>query len=94
MGDTTLRLMHEFKRITHVGPRFDGIISAILGKHIVDTFKLDEDLAANDEDYDNVKCTYKGKPNYSMEMYLQEKFGDTAVSIVEHFNNDLKVDKK
>lgn len=40
MSDT-LQLMHAFKRITGVGPRFDGVLSVLYNKPIVDLIRFD-----------------------------------------------------
>jgi len=44
---------------------------------------IDDYLSKWDNEYDNVKATYKGKPNYSMAKYLTEKFGKDVKDVIE-----------
>ena len=41
-------------------------------------FKLDKSIP----NYDGGECTYKGKPNYSIEMAIKEEYGNEANQLV------------
>ena len=79
------QLAKEFQKITEVSPQFDGILSVLKKEMVVDMVRLDEALSEHDQNYDNENCIFNGKENVSMEMYLQEKFGDRAVQIARQF---------
>jgi hypothetical protein len=74
--------MREFKQITGVGPKFDGLMSIATGGQQIDIIQLDKDLSANDPEYDSEACTYKGE-EMSMGEYLSAKFGPRAYHLVE-----------
>lgn len=45
--------------------------------------KLDLMLSQLDPEYDSENCMYKGLPNYSVKMYIQEKYGNRAAELIE-----------
>jgi len=50
---------------------------------IFDIVKFDKHMDNVDKDYDSFACTYKGKPNYSLKKYLDEKHGIATRKMVE-----------
>jgi len=69
---------HEFKKIFG----FDAPMcptSVATGMFHLDIFKLENKI----EGYDGNKCTYLGKPDYSLGMAINEKYGDKASKLVE-----------
>jgi hypothetical protein len=73
----------KFKRITGVTPKIDGLFSAATGEIQFDLFKLEEDLAKKaDNRYDPKECTYKGKPDYSTAMFVEEEWGKEAADLL------------
>ena len=48
-----------------------------------DIIGTDDNLSKNDKEYDNVKCTYKGKENVSMNEYISEKYGFEYNKIID-----------
>jgi hypothetical protein len=44
---------------------------------------LDRELAKLDPEYNNAKCTYKGKENVSMKAYITEKYGKATMKLIE-----------
>ena len=75
----TLEAGKKFKAITGITPIIDIALSMVSNKPIMDIFVLDNELMKHDLEYDNIKCTYKGKPNYSMSEYIEEKWGQKAL---------------
>ena len=66
---------------------FNGISKEVANnfRHFIgllDVVFLDEALSNLDTDYDCNQCTYKGK-NVSMAEYVQEKYGETTVKLIE-----------
>ena len=57
----------------------DGIISAASNNIHIDVLRLDKRIP----NYDSDKCTYKGKPNYSMSMAIEEEWGKEARNLIE-----------
>jgi len=67
----------EFDKISRdVVNNFRGFFGCL------DTPFLDEALSRLDSDYNCNECTYKGK-NVSMAEYIQEKYGETTVKLIE-----------
>jgi len=68
---------NEFKKIFG----FDTPVcrsSLATGKFKLDIVKLDTMIPG----YNGEKCTFEGKPGYSMNMAIQEKYGKEAVEII------------
>jgi len=57
------------KGITPVG--FDPLHSLVTSEFHIDIMAMDSMIP----NYDGDKCTYKGKPNYSMAMAIKEEWG-------------------
>lgn len=53
------------------------------GSYVLDIVQLDNYFNKTDDDYDSVKCTYKGKENVSMSEYVALKYGDDYVKIIK-----------
>lgn len=70
--------MTKFRNITGVTPRFDGLMSVASQCKVVDMFRLDEDISRKCPDYNNDKCTYKGKP-CSMGDAVKKVWGEEAL---------------
>lgn len=51
--------------------------------YAIDIVELDRKLDMYDSFYDSTACTYKGKENISINLYVKEKFGNRAVEIIE-----------
>ena len=76
---TNQQKMKAFYDIFHFGMPIDGLISAISGKVSVDIIKLDKMIP----NYNSDKCTYKGKPDYSVSMAIAEEYGEHANELVK-----------
>lgn len=73
----------KFRRITGVTPKIDGLFSAATGEIQFDILQLEEDLAKKaDNRYDPKECTYKGKPDYSTQMFVEEEWGKEAAELL------------
>jgi len=69
---------HEFKKIFG----FDAPIcpsTFVRKKFAIDIIKLDSRIP----NYNPNKCTYKGKPKYSLEMAIKEEYGEEAAILVK-----------
>ena len=64
---------------SHMSLPLDGLISAIAGNIHLDIFRLEKQIP----NYDWDKCLYKGKPNYSMSMAIEEEWGKEARNLIE-----------
>ena len=67
----------DFKRIFG----FDAPIcesSLVFGQFELDIIKLDTMIPG----YSGVECTFEGKPDYSIEMAIKEKYGEEAVETI------------
>ena len=53
--------------------------SLAFGKFELDIIKLDTMISG----YNGDECTFEGKPGYSMNMAIQEKYGKEAVKIID-----------
>lgn len=71
----------EFKRIFGFNPPVDKLLLTKNSWHI-DLIQLDTLLNKCIPDYDMEKCTYKGVPDYSMAMVVEEAFGKRACDLI------------
>ncbi len=76
MGKLTPELRNKISKCT------DGLLSCATRRYQLDIIKLDDMLSAGDDEYDNVECTYKGKPEYSISKYISEKYGKETHKII------------
>lgn len=53
--------------------------SLALGKFKLDILKFDSMIPG----YDSEECTFEGKPKYSLNMVIEEKYGKRAKQLVE-----------
>jgi len=68
---------HEFKKLFGFdAPMCD---TSLIGKFHINLFKLEKMI----EGYNGNKCTYLGKPEYSMSMAIEEKYGKKASELVK-----------
>jgi len=68
----------EFKQIFG----FDAPVcnsSLAIGRFALNIVKLDSMIPG----YNGKECTFEGKPGYSMNMAIQEKYGKEAVKIID-----------
>lgn len=72
----------EFKKIFGFIPPFDRILLLTTKKWVVDIIALDRELERYTPGYDADRCMYKGKPDYSMKMVIEEVYGERAVELV------------
>lgn len=63
----------------HVSLPLDGILCAASGSFHLDVFKLEKQIP----NYNGDKCMYKGKPDYSMKMAIDEEWGKEASELIE-----------
>ena len=82
---TILELGKRFRAIFGFNPPIDMLMTAVRGPNraTIDIIKLDDMLAKKDNEYNNEKCTYKGKHGYSVFMYINEKYGEDAIKFIE-----------
>lgn len=66
-----LSIMNELHKRTRLQIPIDGLISAATSEIHIDLFRLEKNIP----NYDGKNCLYKGKPNYSMKMALEEEYG-------------------
>lgn len=57
-----------------------GLLCFTTGMFYLDMFEL-EKLIPN---YDGMECTYKGKPNYSMKMAIEEEWGKEVSTLIKN----------
>jgi hypothetical protein len=55
----------------------------VFGIFTIDIWELDKKCGELDKDYNPILCTYKGKENFSLKDYIQFKFGEKYVEIIE-----------
>lgn len=82
---TILELGLKFRKLFGFNPPIDIYLTAAKGPNnaCIDVLKLDDELSKRDSEYDNKKCTYKSKPDYSMSKYIKEKYGTEAHDLVK-----------
>lgn len=73
-----------FQRLRKILPTsvflpLDGLLCAASGDFYLDVFRLEKQIP----DYNSNKCTFKGKPNYSMKMAIVESWGQEAAKLIE-----------
>lgn len=56
---------------------------ALFGLFLFDISETDKKLSQIDRYYNNVKCTYKGKPTVSMKEYIDLKYGPAYSKIID-----------
>ncbi|MFA6917019.1 MAG: hypothetical protein WC222_11520 [Parachlamydiales bacterium] len=61
----------------------DVLLTMATQKFHLDIFAFEEWLANKDKEFLPEKCMYKGKKNISTNMYIQEKYGESALHIVK-----------
>jgi len=66
-----LAIFAKLKQKTNLQLNLDGLISAMTSEIHIDLFRLEKSIP----NYDGESCMYKGKPNYSMKMALEEEYG-------------------
>ena len=72
----------EFKRIFGFTPPFDRTLLLVTKEWTIDICELDRLLNKYIPEYDSDECAYDGKPNYSMEMAIKEKYGERASELI------------
>lgn len=72
----------EFKKIFGFIPPFDKQLLLATRKWVINIVVLDRELERYIPGYNSDKCMYKGKPNYSMKMVIEEVYGERAVELV------------
>lgn len=77
---TIMELGKRFKQLFGFNPPIDMILTQMRRPRnaAIDLVKLDEEFAKRNPEYDNKKCTYKGKPHYSMSRFVNERYGEDA----------------
>jgi hypothetical protein len=75
------KAIHELEKILGITVPKDGLMMAATCIVQLDIIALDEKLSANDSEYNNSECTYKGKA-CSMKEYINRKFGERAVELI------------
>ena len=65
---------------------FDRQMLLISKKWMPDIIALDQVMKSRIPEYDGEKCTYQGKPNYSMAMVIRERYGQRAEDIINELN--------
>jgi hypothetical protein len=78
----SLSRMKTWKRLHDIigfTPPLDGIVSAACGFPCIDLFKLEQRIP----NYDAEKCTYKGKPNFSMRKAIIREWGKEAEELIK-----------
>ncbi len=78
---------------------YDHLNSAIAQHYIFDIIAFDDYMAQKDPNYNNVKCTYKGKSNVSGFMFITEKYGKEATEMIRYlldgkFETEFEFDKE
>lgn len=56
----------------------DGLLCAATNSFHLDVFRLEKQIP----NYNGEKCTYKGKPNYSMSMAIEEEWGKEVSELI------------
>ena len=74
-----IKLWKRLQTILRFTPPLDGIIANANGYPCLDLFRLEKMIP----NYDGEKCTYKGKPNYSMRKALLREYGKEAMELVK-----------
>lgn len=69
----------RLREITGFTIPLDGLLSALSNEISIDILKLDKMIP----NYNGDACTYKGKPNYSMRMAVEEEWGKEASELIE-----------
>jgi len=81
---TILELGKQFRSHFGFNPPIDMIMTMAKGptNAQIDILKLDKEFERRDSEYNSDECTYKGKENYSMAMYVEEKYGEEACKFI------------
>ena len=72
---TKKEIWQELHDVFGFTPKLDGVVSGIANDICIDVIALDEEFNRRDPDYKSSDCTYKGKKDYSMSNYIEEKYG-------------------
>lgn len=75
-------LMERFKNIFGFSLPTCGIATVLTGSMTIDIVRFDNMLERHIIDYDARDCMYKGKPDYSVKMVVQEHYGDEAIKLL------------
>ena len=67
----------EFKKIFGYEPPLDRLM-LMSASFALDIFEVEKRMP----NYDGVKCEYKGKPEYSMDMAVTEEYGERACELI------------
>lgn len=76
----------QFKNLFGFNPPIDMILTAAKGptNAVIDVLDLDDEFKKRNPEYDPDKCTYKGKPDYSMLMFVKERYGEKADEFIRN----------
>jgi len=75
------KIIRELENILGFTVPKDGLMMAVTHTVQIDIIALDEKLSVNDGEYNHKECKYKGKA-YSMKEYINGKFGERAVELI------------
>ena len=83
---TIQELGKRFKGYFGFNPPIDMLMTYAKGptNARIDLLKLDEEIQRRNPEYNGEECTYKGKPNYSMALAIEEIYGKEAAEFVKN----------
>jgi hypothetical protein len=94
------QLIREFKQITGIRLKLDGILCALSSRAEIDILNLDKQLteqsnrSSDKAKYNGEKCTYGKRTNVSMAAYLGYRYGKRAVEIISLLMKPVLITKK